>query len=135
MKLFDITYIDGKGPLPRKAKIVCQNFCLDLSFRGSKDLILQNDKKYNSKVFLHSSKSKFDGTCLLLFFVFLYLLPGTSCAKKEKKTSLILPASWNKMCWHASLTRPSPELRTKAKELGLIIRWCFDVDILTFVMC
>ena len=71
--------------LPRKAKIVCQNFCLDLSLRGSKDLILQNDKKYHSKVFLHSSKSKFDGTCLLSFFFFLYLLLGTSCAKKRKE--------------------------------------------------
>ena len=38
--------------LPRKAKIVCQKFCLNLSLRGSKDLILQNDKKYASKVFL-----------------------------------------------------------------------------------
>ena len=75
--------------LPRKAKIVCQNFCLDLSLRGSKDLILQNDKKYDSKGFLHSSKSKFDGTCFLFFCFFLYLLPGTRCAKKEKKTSLI----------------------------------------------
>ena len=145
--------------LPRKVKIVCQNFCLDLSLRGSKDLILQNDKKDDSKGFLHSSKYKFDRTCILLFFVFFvpaswyklckkkkrkqvwyYLLPGTRCAGTPPlpgppQNSGPKPKSsgwyWEGVLVFKFMYQINPNILI----LMLILRRCVDADIGTVLTC